>query len=174
VQDAQMRKHLSRDVDPRQLAFGCTLGMGANWAFQLYQDHEAFARARSAIRQRLQAAAPLAPFEVEVDEGAARRTLRTQIARLERELASLFASARPGDDLDWRVGVAGAPRVLDIGDLEGCATTSPRGSRRSAARSASGPRAGGSRGRLGDRRGPRGGWRRVRTRHRRDGCKHYH
>ena len=92
--------------------------MGANWAFQLYQDREAFERARSAIRQRLDAAAPLAPFEVEVDEGAARRTLRTQIARLERELASLFATARPGDDLDWRVGTPGGPRVLDIGDLE--------------------------------------------------------
>jgi AcrR family transcriptional regulator len=122
IQDAQEAGHVSVDLDPRQLAFELhSLGMGANWAFQLYQDREAFDRARAAIRQRVDAAAPLAPFEVDVDEGAARRTLRTQIARLERELASLFAAARPGDGLDWRVGtpgVAGGPRVLDIGDLE--------------------------------------------------------
>ena len=119
IQDAQEAGHVSADVDRRQLAFELhSLGMGANWAFQLYQDRDAFARARSAIRQRLHASAPLAPFEVEVDEGAARRTLRAQIARLERELASLFAAARPGDDLDWRGGTTGAPRVLDVGDLE--------------------------------------------------------
>jgi AcrR family transcriptional regulator len=119
VQDAQEAGHLGDDADPRQLAFELhSLGMGANWAFQMYQDREAFERAREAIRQRLDGLAPLAPFEVEVDEGAARRTLRTQIARLERELASLFATARPGDDLDWNVGSSGAPRVLDIGDLE--------------------------------------------------------
>ena len=119
IQDAQEVGHVATDLDPRQLAFELhSLGMGANWAFQLYQDREAFDRARSAIRQRLDAVGPLAPFEVEVDEGAARRTLRTQIARLERELSSLFATARPGDDLDWRVGASGAPRVLDMGDLE--------------------------------------------------------
>jgi hypothetical protein len=119
IQDAQEAGHVAADMDRRQLAFELhSLGMGANWAFQMYQDREAFDRARSAIRQRLDAVAPLAPFEVEVDEGAARRTLRTQIARLERELASLFAAARPGDDLDWRVGRSGAPRVLDIGGLE--------------------------------------------------------
>jgi AcrR family transcriptional regulator len=120
IQDAQEAGHVTAETDPRQLAFELhSLGMGANWAFQLYQDPHAFERARSAIRQRLAAAAPLAPFEVEVDEGAARRTLRTQIARLERELASLFAtSARPGDDLDWHVRTPGGPRVLDIGDLE--------------------------------------------------------
>ncbi len=120
VQDAQEAGHITTDVDPRQLAFELhSLGMGANWAFQLYQDPDAFERARSAIRQRLSTAAPIAPFEVEVDEGAARRTLRTQIARLERELASLFAaSARPGDGLDWHVRTPGGPRVLDIGDLE--------------------------------------------------------
>jgi AcrR family transcriptional regulator len=119
IQDAQEAGHVAGDVDPRQLAFELhSLGMGANWAFQLYHDGEAFDRARAAIRQRLEAAVPLAPFEVEVDEGAARRTLRTQIARLERELASLFAAARPGDGLDWHVRTPGGPRVLDIGDLE--------------------------------------------------------
>ncbi len=179
VQDAQDAGHLSRDVDPRQLAFELhSLGMGANWAFQLYQDHEAFTRARSAIRQRLQAAAPLAPFEVEVDEGAARRTLRTQIARLERELASLFASARPGDDLDWRVGVAGAPRVLDIGDLE--ALRDDLAGRVEEIRRAQRERAGAqeeSRGRLeaivADPAEHK--WRRVSNEDiGEDGCKHYH
>jgi AcrR family transcriptional regulator len=120
VQDAQEAGHISLETDPRQLAFELhSLGMGANWAFQLYQDPDAFERARSAIRQRLSAAAPTVPFEVEVDEGAARRTLRAQIARLERDLASLFATAaRPGDGLDWHVRTPGGPRVLDIGDLE--------------------------------------------------------
>jgi AcrR family transcriptional regulator len=119
IQDAQEAGHVRVDIDRRQLAFELhSLGMGANWAFQLYQDPDAFDRARSAIRQRLDAAAPLAPFEVEVDEGAARRTLRAQIARLERELASLFIASRPGDDLDWHVRNPGGPRVLDIGDLE--------------------------------------------------------
>src|SRR5919198_6676728 len=58
------------------------------------------------------------PLEIEVDEGAARRTLREQIAKLERELATLFPAARPGDELDWRVRSPGGPRVLDVGDLE--------------------------------------------------------
>jgi AcrR family transcriptional regulator len=119
IQDAQEAGHVVADIEPPQLAFELhSLGTGANWAFQLYQDRGAFDRARSAIRQRLDAAAPLAPFEVEVDESAARRTLRNQIARLERELATLFAEARPGDAFDWRVGTSGAPRVLDIGGLE--------------------------------------------------------
>jgi hypothetical protein len=75
----------------------------------------AFDRARSAIRRRL---AGIPPLEIEVDEGAARRTLRDQIAKLERELATLFPSVRPGDELDWRVRAPGGPRVLDVGDLE--------------------------------------------------------
>jgi hypothetical protein len=53
-----------------------------------------------------------------LDEGAARRSLRDQIAKLERELAALFASAYPRRGLDWQVSAPGGPRVLDIGDLE--------------------------------------------------------
>ena len=94
--------------------------MGANWAFQLYRDEAAFDRARAAIRRasavrRKQRARRFVP---DVDEGAARRTLRDQIAKLERELASLFVSAYPRGELDWQVSSPGGPRVLDVGDLE--------------------------------------------------------
>jgi AcrR family transcriptional regulator len=117
VADAQEAGHVSLEVDAQQLAFELhALCVGANGAFQLYRDTEAFERARSAIRRRL-AVSP-SPLEIEVDEGAARRTLRDQIAKLERELATLFPAARPGDELDWRVRSPGGPRVLDVGDLE--------------------------------------------------------
>jgi AcrR family transcriptional regulator len=116
VADAQDAGHISLDVDAQQLAFELhSLCMGANWAFQLYRDGDAFERARSAIRRRLSGTSPL---EIEVYEGAARRTLRDQIAKLERELATLFPTARPGDALDWGVRSPGGPRVLDVGDLE--------------------------------------------------------
>ena len=118
---------LSLEVDAQQLAFELhSLCMGANWAFQLYRDGEAFERARSAIRRRLSGPSPL---EIEVDEGAARRTLRDQIAKLERELGTLFPTARPGDELDWGVRSPGGPRVLDVGDLE-AASRRPRRARR--------------------------------------------
>jgi AcrR family transcriptional regulator len=116
VVDAQEARHVSLEVDAQQLAFELhSLCLGANWAFQLYRDSDAFERARSAIRRRLSGPSPL---EIEVDEGAARQTLRGQIAKLERELATLFPTARPGDELDWRVRAPGGPRVLDVGDLE--------------------------------------------------------
>src|SRR4029079_4383863 len=77
IQDAQEAVPVTADIAPRQLAFELhSLGMGANWAFQLYEDRAAFDRARSAIRQRLDAAAPLAPFQGERHEGAARAPLR--------------------------------------------------------------------------------------------------
>ncbi|MGA2013369.1 MAG: hypothetical protein ABSH51_22915 [Solirubrobacteraceae bacterium] len=54
-------------------------------------------------------------------ERAARRTLRAQIARLERELAEAFVTAFPMGALD--LGAAGttapsAPRILGLGELE--------------------------------------------------------
>ena len=57
-------------------------------------------------------------LRTDVDEAAARRSLRDQIARLERELAALFASAYPRRGFDWRVRSPGGPRLLDVGDLE--------------------------------------------------------
>lgn len=54
VMEAQGVGQLARDVDPAQLAFEFNaLEMGANWAFQLYGDKQAFVRARDAILERL-------------------------------------------------------------------------------------------------------------------------
>jgi hypothetical protein len=51
-------------------------------------------------------------------ERAAREDLRAQIARLERRLGELFASAFPRQGIEWRVGAVGGPRVLGVRDLE--------------------------------------------------------
>ena len=58
------------------------------------------------------------PLRTGVDEAAARRSLRGQIARLERELAAMFTSAHPRQGLDWQVGAPGGPRLLGVGELE--------------------------------------------------------
>lgn len=56
---------------------------------------------------------------VAVDEREARLQLRRQIARLEAELAGLFAEAFGHTEVPHRIdAVAGAPRVLDLGELE--------------------------------------------------------
>jgi AcrR family transcriptional regulator len=118
IQDAQDAGELAEDVDPEQLAFEINaLGQGANWAYQLYRDDAAFERARAAIHRAVSEKQRL-PVLPDVDDGAARRTLRDQIAKLERELAALFVSARPRAELDWQVSSPGGPRLLDIGDLE--------------------------------------------------------
>jgi AcrR family transcriptional regulator len=125
IQDAQDAGELPAIVDSEQLAFEInSIGMGANWAFQLYRDDAAFERARQAIRQRVTEVVPTksraqrAVPRPEVDDRAARRSLRDQIAKLERELAALFASAYPRREIEWQVTTPGGPRVLDIGDLE--------------------------------------------------------
>jgi AcrR family transcriptional regulator len=131
VQDAQESGELPRDLDSEQLAFEInSLGLGANWAFQLYRDEAAFSRARAAIHERLfttkattqAGGVPGMPGTVvtELDEQAARSSLRSQIAKLERELSALFVSAYPGRPLEWQVSSPGGvgPRVLDVGDLE--------------------------------------------------------
>jgi len=54
IVEAQKAGHLDTDIDATQLAFEFnSLELGANWAFQLYNDPQAFARAREAIRERL-------------------------------------------------------------------------------------------------------------------------
>lgn len=54
VVGAQECGQMERDVDPAQLAFEFnSMELGANWAFQLYGDKQAFARAREAILERL-------------------------------------------------------------------------------------------------------------------------
>lgn len=51
-------------------------------------------------------------------EAPARRTLRKQIARLERELAGLAIDASPRDEIAWAIGTRGGPRLLGLGELE--------------------------------------------------------
>jgi AcrR family transcriptional regulator len=58
IRESQEADHLDRGVRPAQLAFEInSLEMGANWAFQLYGDPQAFAKARDAILQRLRSLA---------------------------------------------------------------------------------------------------------------------
>jgi hypothetical protein len=54
----------------------------------------------------------------DLDEVAARRSLREQIAKLEREFAALFTSAYPRRGFEWRLSSRGGPRLLDVGELE--------------------------------------------------------
>lgn len=63
-------------------------------------------------------ATDLATRVLEGDERLARRALRGQIAAIERQLGALFGAAYPRRDLDWKVGAAGGPRLLGIGELE--------------------------------------------------------
>jgi hypothetical protein len=48
----------------------------------------------------------------------AREDLRRQIARFEKRLGELFASAFPRQGMEWTVGAVGGPRVLGVADLE--------------------------------------------------------
>jgi hypothetical protein len=53
------------------------------------------------------------------DEAAARRTLRAQVGRLERELTTLAESAFPRDGIvPLSAGRAGCARLLSLGELE--------------------------------------------------------
>jgi len=54
VAEAQSEGQLDPAADPAQLAFELNaLEMGANWAYQLHGDRQAFARARAAVLERL-------------------------------------------------------------------------------------------------------------------------
>ncbi|HST38290.1 MAG TPA: hypothetical protein VLK58_02210 [Conexibacter sp.] len=59
-----------------------------------------------------------------LDERAARRTLRGQVRKLERELAEAAARTVADDEIVWSVadraadGTAGGPRLLSLGELE--------------------------------------------------------
>jgi hypothetical protein len=61
--------------------------------------------------------APLLPG-VEIDERAARETLRVQIAKLEAELARAMATSRPGEDAGAAASLRRGPRLLSLGELE--------------------------------------------------------
>jgi hypothetical protein len=58
------------------------------------------------------------PFVREVDECAARRSLREQIVKLERELADAFVTAFRMGGLPPITETRGEARVLDLGELE--------------------------------------------------------
>ena len=60
-------------------------------------------------------ARPLAPS---VDERAARRSMREQVARLEDELSRLFCSTWPRKGFSWEVPGRGGPRLLSLAELE--------------------------------------------------------
>ncbi len=70
------------------------------------------------LEQGLTAPNNLAPAVRELDEAAARRTLRGQIARLERELSEAFVTAYRMGGLERGPEVEGQPRLLDLGQLE--------------------------------------------------------
>ncbi len=54
IVESQDAGQMNDDVDPTQLAFEFnSFELGANWAFQLYGDKQAFARARESILERL-------------------------------------------------------------------------------------------------------------------------
>src|SRR5690242_16280531 len=65
---------------------------------------------------------PTAVTIPQVDERAARRTLRDQIARLERELASACLDACPriieSPSAPAPIALASGPRLLSLGELE--------------------------------------------------------
>ena len=73
---------------------------------------------------------PVALSPVEVDERAARCSLRDQIAKLERELAAAFVGAFPRHGIDFGFGTSRAPAARACSrwaSSSGCATTSPSG-----------------------------------------------
>jgi hypothetical protein len=72
-----------------------------------------FAEART-----LRDARPKHGSRVEIGERAARRSLRLQIAKLERDLAQAFVTAYPMGGLELPDRQPGEPRLLDLEELE--------------------------------------------------------
>lgn len=71
------------------------------------------------VRERSSAAAQ--PFQPATapDERPARRSMHAQIARLERELAKLFAASWPRQGIEFGVDrPSSRPRIRDLGELE--------------------------------------------------------
>jgi hypothetical protein len=62
--------------------------------------------------------APFLPALPDVDEAAARRGLREQIARIEGELADAFVSTRQGGPAGFQVRGRPSPRLLSLAELE--------------------------------------------------------
>ena len=66
-----------------------------------------------------QPTAPLhrSPAVKEIDERAARRSLRGQVARLERALAEAFVTAYRMGGLERGPDIGGEPRLLNLGEI---------------------------------------------------------
>ena len=96
--------------------FSCLETLDARTSISTEQFSEREPSSRRALRLRLR---------TDVDEAAARRSLRDQIASLERELAALFASAYPRRGLDWQVARPEARDCSDVATSRRFATTSP-------------------------------------------------
>lgn len=62
--------------------------------------------------------APVVFPGIEIDERGARRSLREQIAKIERDLASAFVESCPGGPAPVPLTRRGGPRLLDLGELE--------------------------------------------------------
>jgi len=58
IQKAQKTGHLDHKIDPTRLAFEIhAIALGAHWAYQLLDDHQAYSRARAIARDKLRAVA---------------------------------------------------------------------------------------------------------------------
>lgn len=80
VSDAQHDGQLDKHLDPAQLAFEINaLELAANWAFQLYGDQQAFARARAATLECL--------HRYVTDSGLAVLPIKKKIARSKGQTA---------------------------------------------------------------------------------------
>ena len=82
INEAREAGQLNQDADPAQLAFELNaLEMGANWAFQLYGDRQAFSRARDAILERLRRHSTASGAQLLLQTGKKRgtRTPRTRV-----------------------------------------------------------------------------------------------
>jgi hypothetical protein len=60
----------------------------------------------------------LEPGALDVDERSARRSLRSQIAKIERDLADAFVTAYPMGGFELPVEAPTEPRLLSLGELE--------------------------------------------------------
>ena len=96
IQDAQDAGELPAVIDSEQLAFEInSIGMGANWAFQLYRDEAAFERAREAIRQRISDPAP--------QKSPARRArFRSRRTSTRAPPGARCATRSPSSSASWR------------------------------------------------------------------------
>jgi hypothetical protein len=70
------------------------------------------------LEQRITAPFELTPSITEDAQRAARRSLRRQIERLERDLAEAFVTAYRMGGLDHPADTRSEPRMLDLGELE--------------------------------------------------------